>query len=267
MDGVSKSHRDRAVKTPARAGVVLAASPLLLALVIAMWRMGAAPFALFAVPILLSGWAVSIWMAIVWREWRALPLSAVLAVIVLRLGLDTSLRAGRLPGSPTLDLASDVLLWFSVPLAFAAVAGLWRIFENQARFEQAQRDLFENEKRYRHLVENATDAFYAANARGVLTLVNTGAGTGASDGSRKTCGPAARDGRSRGSRPCCAISRNGGRRRRRFGNARDDHLPGRSRGGDTGTPGQADRDSGSGPLRSGRAGFASARRPLTAGRP
>jgi PAS domain S-box-containing protein len=114
-------------------------------------------------------------MAIYWREWRALPLSLTIAMLGAHAGLRVAVASKSVTEGSGLDILGRVLLWLSVPAAFGALIGLWRIFENQARFLKGQRELLEHEARYRHLIENATDAFYAADESGRLILVNAAA--------------------------------------------------------------------------------------------
>lgn len=153
--------------------VTAISAPLLLVLEIVLWVRQAEAFMFFVFPLLLACLAMSLAMAIRWREWRALPVSLVFVLLTLWAWLriwvpPASVPAGRI-------LLQDIFLFLSVPAAVAAIAGLWRIFENHALFEHGQREMLEYEGRYRHLIENAMDAFYVADANGLLTLVNAAA--------------------------------------------------------------------------------------------
>ena len=151
------------------AGGVLAAATIIL-LVFA----GATPFQCFAIPIVFATFVISLWMAARWRQWRALPVCGVAALVLARLTIDLAAHCGVIPPGHLVQWIREVLAWTAVPAAFAAIAYLWRIFENQARFVEAQKALQENARQYRHLVQNATDAVYTANVDGTFTLVNAG---------------------------------------------------------------------------------------------
>lgn len=151
------------------------AAPLLAAVVIELWRLEAGPFVLFVMPFLLASLMASLVMAAYWREWRALPLTLVFAMLAACVGIGISVRTDIVSHGGGIALFGEMLLWASFPAAFGAIAGLWRIFENQARFKRGQRELLEHETRYRHLIESATDAFYAVDATGRFTLVNAAA--------------------------------------------------------------------------------------------
>jgi len=155
--------------------VIGVGSPALLVVMVALWLLGAGPFLRFAFPIVLASLVISLLMAIYWREWRALPLSLVFVLLSVRCGIELGLQSGMLMRTGSLDLLADMLLWSSLPVTFGTIAGLWRIFENHTRFEAAQRELLENERRYRHVIENATDALYTADVDGRLTLANAAA--------------------------------------------------------------------------------------------
>lgn len=148
---------------------------LILAVAFELWRLRVEAFPLFCIPLLLACLAMSLVTAGYWREKRALPLSLVFALLSAYAGIEVLRSCGTVPAGNGVALLGEVLLWSSVPVAFGALAGLWRIFENHARFKQGQRVLLEHEARYRHLIENATDAFYAADADGRFTLVNAAA--------------------------------------------------------------------------------------------
>ena len=141
---------------------------------VALWKAGATPFEYFAVPLLLGTALISLWMSIHWREWRALPLALVIGLVTVRQGLSLAARQAPGPGTQVAGVAAEVLLWSVLPLAFVAVAFLWRIFENQARFRVAQIALSESEAKHRYVIENSTDALYTADAEGNFTLVNPG---------------------------------------------------------------------------------------------
>ena len=151
------------------------AAPLVVAGGIAAWSIHAGWFLFFIILLLLACLAMSAIMAFYWREWRALPLSLVFALLAGTAWISALIHAGSAPRDGGLALLGEILLLASVPVAFGALAGLWRIFENQARFQRGQRDLIEYEARYRHLIESATDAFYAADTNGRFTLVNESA--------------------------------------------------------------------------------------------
>jgi len=162
--------------TPAaKRTAVVAAAVIVPAILFLLWTAGASVFQFFAVPILFATFAISIWMAAHWREWRALPISLVAGMVIARQILDLCVTGGFLSLSTPVELLSEITVWISVPLAFASIAYLWRIFENQARFRHAQNALQESERQYRHLIENSTDAVYTADADGNLTLANSGA--------------------------------------------------------------------------------------------
>jgi two-component system cell cycle sensor histidine kinase/response regulator CckA len=151
------------------------AVPLLLAVGVELWRLEAEPFLLFAIPLLLACLGMSLVMALHWHEWRALPLSMVFALLAGWGWIRILIHAGTVPKDNVMDLLSHILLLASVPVAIAAMAGLWRIFENQSLFQQGQSELIKYEAQYRHLIENAMDAFYATDANGRFTLINAAA--------------------------------------------------------------------------------------------
>lgn len=153
----------------------VATAPLLVAVGIELWRLHAGIFLIFTIPLLLASLGMSFVMAVHWREWRALPLSLVFALLAACGWIRVLIISGGAPKGGGLDLLGDVMLLLSVPVALGAMVGLWRIFENQALFQRGQNELIEYEARYRHLIENAIDAFYAADANGKLTLVNAAA--------------------------------------------------------------------------------------------
>ncbi len=140
--------------------------------VVKLWQLDASPLLIFMIPSLLASMAVSLAMAAHWREWRALPLSLVFGLLAARGVMDTLVHAGVIPADMTSELIREALLWSSAPVAFAAIGGLWRIFENHTLFNRRQREMLEHESRYRYMIENAMDAFYSADASGKFTLVN-----------------------------------------------------------------------------------------------
>lgn len=160
-----------------RLGIILpvVAAPVFVVSAIELWRLDAHAFMMFIVPLLLSSLAMSLVMAIYWREWRALPLSLVFALLAGCGWIQALIQSGTCPRDGNMAFLGDVLLLASAPAAFGALAGLWRIFENQALFQQGQLKLVEFEARYRHLIESATDAFYATDIDGRLSLVNAAA--------------------------------------------------------------------------------------------
>lgn len=153
---------------------IVATAVILPVIIVLLWKLGASPFQFFSLPIILATCAISAWMAVHWREWRAIPVSVVAGMIVAWNGIGLAVGSGLVKSNISIELLSEMMLWAVAPLGFASVAYLWRIFENQARFAHAQEALELSESRYRHLVENATDAFYVADAEGKLTLLNTG---------------------------------------------------------------------------------------------
>jgi PAS domain S-box-containing protein len=175
MNTVDRKPNPRS-KWPTVARLLTMVTVVLMAwVVIDLRRLNPSPFMLFLVPMLLASLIFSIVMAAHWREWRALPLSLVFALLAGHEFIEAYVQAGVLPAAGGWVVASRLLMWASVPVTFGAIAGLWRIFENQALFKRAQRDVLEHEARYRHLIENASDAFYTADAIGRLTLVNASA--------------------------------------------------------------------------------------------
>lgn len=148
---------------------------LLVIVAIELWRMNAGAFLIYMIPLLLASLTMSIVMAIYWREWRALPISLVFAMLAGYGWTRVLIHSGGIPLNGGLDLLGEILLLASFPVSFVALAGLWRIFENQNLFQQGQQEMIEYETRYRHLIENANDAFYAADSDGRITLVNAAA--------------------------------------------------------------------------------------------
>ena len=144
-------------------------------LVLGLRRMSATPFEYFVTPILTAAVMISLWMAVHWREWRALPVSLMTAILLTRVVVGIFYRSGSPTRTAPIMLLEDMLMWAAAPIGFAAIAYLWRIFENQARFQAAQQALSENARQYRHFVENATDAALTADADGRICLVNPGA--------------------------------------------------------------------------------------------
>jgi len=153
---------------------IVAGIAVLLALFALLWWLEATPFLIFSIPIVLASLAVCVMMAVHWREWRALPMALAFVLIVLRQALEVAFQAGYVGRAGPMELLGNMLIWASIPLGFGSIAYLWRVFENQARFQQTQIRLHENESRYRHLIENATDAVYTADAEGRFMIVNTG---------------------------------------------------------------------------------------------
>jgi PAS domain S-box-containing protein len=160
-----------------RLGVILlaVAVPVFVASFIELWRLHTSPSMFLFVPLLMSSLAISLVMAIYWREWRALTFSLIFAMLSGYCWIQVLIHSNTYPHDGGMALLGDILLLASAPATFGALAGLWRIFENQSLFQQGQLKLVEYEARYRHLIETATDAFYAIDVNGHLTLVNAAA--------------------------------------------------------------------------------------------
>ena len=137
---------------------VFVSSALLLSiLAIYLWSVFSHPLFILSVFVLSIAWILTAAAFFYWKEWRALPLTFMLFLMICRMTL-TFLLANRIINkTPLAATVQDMLGFLIALLAFLVIAYLWNLFSSQKKVQQAESKLIESAKELRTMVDYSYD--------------------------------------------------------------------------------------------------------------
>ena len=137
---------------------VFAFSALLLSiLAFYLWSVFSHPFFILSVFILSIAWILTVAAFFYWKEWRALPLTFMLFLMICRMTLTFLLANRIIAKTPLTIIIQDTLGFLIALLSFLAIAYLWNLFSSQRKVQQAEGKLTESAEELRTMVDYSYD--------------------------------------------------------------------------------------------------------------